>query len=105
MAKLNPKFIFSALRKKKVAAFCKKHHIVYFAFFGSILTPKFKRSSDIDILVEFHKKHIPGLFNYVGMEFELAEIMGRRVDLKTPKELSQFFRDEVLAAALVVHEI
>ena len=33
------------------------------------------------------------------MQDELSEIIGRRVDLNTPKELSKYFRDEVLAEA------
>jgi len=33
------------------------------------------------------------------MEHELTEMLGRRVDLRTPMELSRYFRDQVLAGA------
>jgi predicted nucleotidyltransferase len=33
------------------------------------------------------------------MQEELSDILGRRADLKTPNELSKYFRDEVLAEA------
>ena len=38
------------------------------------------------------------------MEIELSEMIGRKVDLRTPKELSRYFRDEVLSAAEVHYE-
>ena len=85
-----------ALDKKRISSFCKKYHIAFLALFGSILTPHFKDSSDVDFLVKFEKSHIPSLFDLVDMESELCSIVGRQVDLKTPNELSCYFRDEVL---------
>lgn len=83
--------------------FCKKHHIAFLALFGSILTPNFSTASDVDILVRFEKEHIPSLFDLVDMESELTSIIGRRVDLKTPNDLSPYFRDEVLSSAKVIY--
>lgn len=84
-------------------AFCKKYHIVCLALFGSILTPRFQPSSDVDILVKFKKKHVPNLFDLVDMESELSSIVGRQVDLKTPNDLSPYFRDEVMMHAKVIY--
>jgi len=92
------------LNKKKISSFCKKHHITFLALFGSILTPQFKPSSDIDILIKFEKKHIPTLFDLVDMETELTSIMGRQVDLKTPNDLSPYFRNDVLAKAEIIYD-
>ena len=92
-----------SVNKKKVAAFCKKYHIAYLALFGSILTPRFSLSSDVDILVKFQKKHTPSLFDLVDMESELSTIVGRPVDLKTPNDLSPYFREDVLSHAKVVY--
>lgn len=91
------------LRKSKVETFCKKHHIIYLALFGSVLTSKFTDKSDVDILVKFEKKHIPHIFALVSIESELADIVGRRVDLKTPNDLSPYFRDEVVAQAKIIY--
>jgi len=91
------------LSKSKIEKFCKKYHIVYLALFGSILTPKFTEQSDIDVLVKFEKKHIPHLFDMVKMESELASVVGRSVDLKTPNDLSSYFRDNVLAQAMIIY--
>ena len=91
------------INKRKIGAFCRKYHITYLALFGSILTSHFTMSSDVDILVKFNKKHIPGLFGMVDMQEELSEIVGRDVDLKTPNSLSRYFRDEVLSQAKVLY--
>ena len=69
--------------------------------FGSWARGSARPDSDIDVLVEFDPAHIPGLMRFVGMELELSEILGRKVDLNTPKSLSRYFRDEVLAEAQV----
>jgi hypothetical protein len=59
------------------------------------------RQSDIDLLVEFDENEIPGLLDIAGMELELSEIIGIKVDLRTPGELSKYFRDDVLKTARV----
>lgn len=62
---------------------------------------EFKTDSDIDFLVEFHHEHIPGLITLSGMEIELSEIIGHKVDLRTPEDLSIHFRDDVIKEARV----
>lgn len=84
--------------KEEIAEFCKRNHIVKLSFFGSILRDDFGPESDIDVLVEFDPDHIPGL-SFFGMEGELSELLGRKVDLQTPNFLSRYFRDQVKAEA------
>jgi predicted nucleotidyltransferase len=58
--------------------------------------------SDIDLLVEFEPGKAPGLLELAGMEIELSQRLGgRRVDLRTPEDLSRYFRDDVLRTAEV----
>ena len=71
------------------------------SLYGSALRDKLGPESDIDILVEFDKNHIPGLMDLAGMEIELAEMIGRKVDLRTPAELSRYFRGDVMQKARV----
>ena len=92
------------LTKEQIAGFCKKNHIKKLAFFGSILRDDFRPDSDIDVLVTFDRSVPIGLFEVIGMEMELSEMMGKKVDLRTPNELSDYFRDEVLAEAEVQYE-
>lgn len=80
--------------------FCERNHIRKFSLFGSVLTPRFRPESDIDVLVEFDPEHIPGLLTLAGMEIEISERLGRKVDIRTAEDLSRYFRDEVVASAL-----
>ena len=82
----------------RLEQFCRRHHIRRLALFGSVLRDDFGPDSDVDVLVEFDDDHVPGLA-FFGMELELAELFGRKVDLNTPQFLSAYFRDAVLAEA------
>jgi len=93
-----------AISHQEIEAFCVRHHIRKLSLFGSILTPRFRPDSDIDMLVEFEPGHVPGYFRLTGMELELSEMLGRKVDLRTPQELSRYFRDKVVAEAAVQYE-
>ena len=88
------------LPKEKIADFCRRHHIRKLAVFGSALREDFRPDSDLDVLVEFDPGHTPGLA-FFGMEQELSELLGRKVDLNTPQFLSPYFRDKVLAESAV----
>lgn len=87
--------------QKKVAAFCRRNHIVKLALFGSFLRGKNTETSDVDFLVEFDPEHIPGLIRLARMETELSMIIGQKVDLRTPQDLSPYFREEVIRHAEV----
>jgi predicted nucleotidyltransferase len=88
----------------ELETFCRKNHIIKMSLFGSALRGELKLGSDIDILVEFDKNHMPGLFDISRMEIELSETIGRKVDLRTPEDLSRYFRDEVVKSAEVHYE-
>ncbi|MBU1627219.1 nucleotidyltransferase domain-containing protein [bacterium] len=85
--------------KSKIESFCKKHYIRKLSLFGSLLHENFGPDSDIDFLVEFDKEHKPGLIKLSGMEIELSEIIGHKVDLRTQGDLSRYFREEVIDEA------
>ena len=87
--------------KNKLADFCHHNHIRKLSLFGSVLRDDFRPDSDVDVLVEFEPGHTVGLFRLGGMELELSEILGRKVDLRTPNELSRYFQREVLNSAVV----
>jgi predicted nucleotidyltransferase len=89
------------LPKDKIVEFCKKNHIRRLSLFGSFLYGKFGPDSDIDFLVEFEPDHVPGFIRLAGMEEELSEILRCKVDLRTPQELSRYFRQEVIDSAKV----
>ena len=89
------------LPRNKVAAFCRRNHIRKMSLFGSALREDFGPESDVDILVEFEPGQSVGLIRLAGMEIELSDILGRKVDLRTPGDLSRYFRQEILDSAEV----
>jgi len=88
--------------KEKIAEFCKKNHIAKLSLFGSILRVDFRPDSDIDVLVEFEPANVPGFIGLSRMERELSPLFNeRKIDMRTPLDLSSYFREEVLALAEV----
>jgi len=92
------------ITKDRLKAFCREHHIRRLALFGSAQRGDMKEDSDIDLLVEFEKDYAPGLFDLSRMELQLTTMLGRTVDLRTPEELSRYFRNEVCRNAEVQYE-
>ena len=95
---MNPKITVS---RSQLASFCQANGIARLAVFGSALRPDFRPDSDVDLLVEFETGRTPGLLGIAGMELELSRMLGRTVDLRTPEDLSRYFRQAVLDEAQV----
>ena len=83
-----------------LATVCRRHRIRKLSLFGSRLKGTARPDSDVDLLVEFQPDARPTYFDLAEIEIELAALMGgQKVDLRTPAELSRYFRDEVLREA------
>ena len=90
------------LNKEKIADFCERNHIRRLAIFGSALRGDFGPGSDVDVLVDFMPGHTPGFFRLFDMEEELSGLFGdHKVDMRTPQDLSRYFRNEVITKAEV----
>ena len=87
-----------------IAAFCRRNHIRRLSAFGSVLRDDFTPESDVDFLVEFESGHVPGFITISRMQIELSELIGRQADLRTPSELSRYFRQQVIDTAEVIYE-
>ncbi|NJK56067.1 MAG: nucleotidyltransferase [Pleurocapsa sp. SU_5_0] len=87
---------------KRLKDFCESHNIEKLSLFGSVLTDDFTSQSDVDLLVEFAKGKTPGL-DIIDLQDELSQMLEREVDLRTPAELSRFFRERVLVEAVVIY--
>jgi predicted nucleotidyltransferase len=85
--------------KEKIAEFCQRHYIRRLALFGSALREDFTPNSDVDVLVEFEPGTRIGMIRLAGIELELSEILGRKVDMHTPGFISKYFRNQVLEEA------
>jgi predicted nucleotidyltransferase len=90
--------------REKIAKFCKANRIRRLALFGSVLRDDFSPSSDVDVLVEFDHDARVGMIRLSALEFELGEILGRKVDLNTPGFLSKYYRERILSEAQVQYD-
>jgi uncharacterized protein len=83
-----------------LADVCSRHRIRRLSVFGSALHGTDGPESDIDLLVEFEPEARTTLLDMARIEAELSALVGgRRVDLRTPGELSRYFREDVLREA------
>jgi len=87
--------------REAVAELCRRNHIRRLSLFGSVLRDDFGPESDVDVLVEFEPGHRIGLIKMAGIEIEFSRLFGRKVDLRTPQDLSRYFRDDVVSSAEV----
>jgi uncharacterized protein len=88
--------------KEALAERCRRHGIRRLSLFGSVLKGTDRPDGDIDLLGEFAPGNVPGMIGMAAIEEELCVIMGgRRVDLRTPQELSRYFREAVMREAEV----
>jgi len=95
------------LPQSLLAAFCRRWLISELAFFGSVLRDDFDSASDLDILVKFKSDANWSLLEHSKMEQELAELLGRRIDLFSKRAVEQSHnwirRQEILNTAEVVY--
>ena len=90
--------------KDQIAEYCKRNRVRRLSLFGSVLREDFGPDSDVDVLVEFEPGTRIGLIRLSGLEIELSNIVGRKVDLNTPGFLSKYFRDQILTEADVQYD-
>jgi uncharacterized protein len=85
-----------------LGAICRKYGIRKLSLFGSTQRGTRRRDSDVDLLVEFLPGTTPTYLDLATIEAEISEILGGvRVDVRTPAELSRYFRDGVIREAEV----
>lgn len=87
----------------EILEFCRRNRIRRLSAYGSVLRSDFRPDSDVDLLVEFEPGHKVGFLRLAQLELELGGMIGRRVDLRTPGELSPLFRGQVQAASSVLY--
>lgn len=86
--------------REVLAAFCRRYQIRKLSLFGSTLKGTNHPDSDVDLLVEFEPDAAPSLLTMAEIELELSPLLGgRKVDLRTPGDLSRHFRDDVVRMA------
>ncbi len=91
------------LPQDRIREYCASQPIRRLSVFGSAARNELTPESDIDLLVEYELDASVGLFAMARQMREFSEICGRDVDLCTPKGLSKYIRDEVIASAQLLY--
>jgi predicted nucleotidyltransferase len=73
--------------REAIAEFCQRNKIIELAMFGSAARGELRPDSDIDLMVTFAPDAAWTLFDFAGMQSELAQILGRDVDYEGPSEI------------------
>lgn len=83
--------------KPQIAALCRKHKVATLFVFGSVLTPRFNSSSDIDMVVDFKDMPLEDYAdNYFALHDALVSLLGRDVDLLEDKGIrNSVLRDNI----------
>jgi len=67
--------------KEHKAEVSRKYKVNEIGIFGSFVRGEQKKRSDIDILVEFEPRNIPGLLKLIEMEIYLEKLLRKKVDV------------------------
>lgn len=93
--------------RRKLSAFCRRWKIRELDLFGSSLRSDFGRQSDVDVLVTFADDASWSLFDHGRIEAELAQILGRKVDLVSRRAVERsdnwIRRDAILGSAVPLY--
>ncbi len=95
--------ILAGIPVEDIREYCAGQPILRRSVFGSAARNELTPESDIDLLVEYELDASVGLFAMARQMREFSEICGRDVDLCTPKGLSKYIRDEVIASAQLLY--
>lgn len=87
---------------RKVTSILASYGAKKISIFGSYARGEANPESDIDIIVEFSERKT--LLDIVGIEQELSEALGIKVDLLTEKSISPYLVDRIKKEMVVIHE-
>jgi len=77
-----------------------KYKVKKIGLFGSFVRGEEKKTSDVDILVEFEE--VPDLFKFLELERHLEEILKVKVDLVRKEVVRKELKEKILGEAIEV---
>ena len=81
----------------KLIKLCKKYKVEKLYVFGSVITERYTKESDIDLLVIFGDVDIKNYAdNYFDLKFSLEDLFKRKIDLLEEKAIKNpFFKKSI----------
>ena len=89
-----------AVRREAILTICHRNGASNVAVFGSVARGEAQAASDVDLLVDLDSRR--SLLDHIGLQQELEDLLGVRVDVVTRRGLHPMLRDNVLAEAVPV---
>jgi uncharacterized protein len=84
--------------RERIVRLAKRHHATNVRVFGSVRRGTADATSDLDVLVTFGPA--ANLFDQIGLQQDLTEALGRRVDVVSDRSIFWFLRPQILAEAI-----
>ncbi len=91
--------------QEKVPEILVKYPVTYAGVFGSIARGEETPGSDVDIMIRLAPDNSFSLFDLVGLESELTDKIGRKVDLFTEKSIDKYIRKYVMRDLRPIYSI
>ncbi|HDD59762.1 MAG TPA: hypothetical protein ENF69_02315 [Euryarchaeota archaeon] len=85
---------------KELIEILKKHGVKRVKVFGSYVRGEAKPDSDLDVIVDFSERK--SLLEIVGIEQEVEDRLGIKVDLLTEKSISPYLKERIEKESKVV---
>ncbi len=89
-------------KMKQIREICEKNNVAMLGVFGSVSRGEDTDESDIDLLVKLGKPI--GLIDFIRLEDQFVEALGRKVDLATEDSLHPLIKKNVLSDLKVIYE-
>lgn len=91
---------------QRIFELCKTHNVKTLSVFGSILTNRFKESSDVDMIVEFNNEDIDDyVSNYFNLKEALTSLFQHDVDLLEAKGIrNKYLLQNINRTKQVIYE-
>jgi predicted nucleotidyltransferase len=87
---------------REIAEFCRRWKVASLWLFGSGARGELRSDSDLDFMVEFEPGEKWSLWDFVEMSDELAEVVGRDVDLVLKGSIENPYRRESIERDLTL---
>jgi uncharacterized protein len=89
----------------QIRALCYKHNVAKLFVFGSVMTDKFSKSSDIDFLVDFSGVDLYNYAdNYFDLKASLEKLLKRKVDLLEDKAVKNpYLRESIDSSKQIIY--
>ncbi|MGQ9548298.1 MAG: nucleotidyltransferase family protein [Roseiflexus sp.] len=87
-------------KREDILRICARHGAYNVRVFGSVVRGEADEQSDIDFLVNMEPDR--SLFDLGGLQYDLEELLGCRVDVVTEQGLKSRIRERVVSEAILL---